>query len=557
MTKSVTVLTTVGVLVLGSTSGFGPVTAGVCLLVLSAPYATTCALTAGLWNARAGETLFALGALAVVFGLVPGPAGRLAGGAAVVLVLFALGAIFARRAAEAARTAVVIGHAAAIALALTAVFQAWNGNPSTLAVAVIPLTAIYAFMPRLRGATAFRAGAATWVSLLVLFGLAAYRDTPYREYLPVVAAMSFAWLALGYTLRRRKAAWSIPLYACAALLAGFCGAASLFSASAEGYWRVFLVNGVVFASLLLILRKDIFAYLVTLSLALMAYDWVKASTTLFTQDVLFYLVIGIAVLGVFFVLPYLKNLVVRLGLLPMFAIFTWRGAGLLSVPVAGVTVLVLSVYSVKISEHPKFCSACHYMGSCYSSWQYSSHKDVACVKCHYEPGVNAEIKGKLQGMVQLVKYVLTCCATCYSRLKQANHEVGADPELKRTVSEIIEEPCEGNVRVLHITEVLPREVGTEAIAAGVEKPLRGLKVACYYGCLMARMPEGLRIDHAEYPSLMDDLMRAAGAHPLEWPYKTECCGAALTLARQRTVVRLSGQVLAMAKESGADVLAIA
>ena len=153
--------------------------------------------------------------------------------------------------------------------------------------------------------------------------------------------------------------------------------------------------------------------------------------------------------------------------------------------------------------------------------------------------------------------ILTCCAACYSRLKQTNQQVKDDPELQKKISEIIEEPYHGNTRVMHITEVLAREVGAEAIKSAVSKPLKGLKVACYYGCLMARMPEALRIDEAEYPMLLDDLVSAVGAEPLDWPYKTECCGAALTLARQKTVIRLCGDIVQIAKENGADVLVVA
>ncbi len=153
--------------------------------------------------------------------------------------------------------------------------------------------------------------------------------------------------------------------------------------------------------------------------------------------------------------------------------------------------------------------------------------------------------------------VMTCCAACYSRLKLTNQQVRDDPELAAQISEIIEEPYHGNIRVLHITEVLAREVGVKAIESCVQRPLEGLKVACYYGCLMARMPENIRIDKAEYPTLIDDLIRAVGGEPIDWPYKTECCGAALTLARQETVVRLSGDVVQIAKENGADVLAVA
>jgi heterodisulfide reductase subunit B len=153
--------------------------------------------------------------------------------------------------------------------------------------------------------------------------------------------------------------------------------------------------------------------------------------------------------------------------------------------------------------------------------------------------------------------IMTCCACCHSRLKQINQQVKDDPELRAKISEIIEEDYHGSLNVLHITEVLMREVGLEAIKERVRKPLKGLKTACYYGCLMARMPESLRSDKSEYPMLLDDLMGAVGAEPLDWPYKTECCGAALTLVQTKTVIRLCADILQMAKQNGADVLVVA
>jgi heterodisulfide reductase subunit B len=74
---------------------------------------------------------------------------------------------------------------------------------------------------------------------------------------------------------------------------------------------------------------------------------------------------------------------------------------------------------------------------------------------------------------------------------------------------------------------------------------------------MSRMPEALLTDKSEYPMLLDNLMEALGAEPLDWPFKTECCGAALTLSQTKTVIRLSADVLQMAKQNGADVLCVA
>ena len=153
--------------------------------------------------------------------------------------------------------------------------------------------------------------------------------------------------------------------------------------------------------------------------------------------------------------------------------------------------------------------------------------------------------------------IMTCCAACHNRLKQTNQQIKDDPKLRAQISEIIEEDCQGSASVLHITDVLARAVGLDAIKERVRMPLKGLKVACYYGCLMSRMPEMLLSDKSEYPMLLDNLMKAVGAEPLDWPFKTECCGAALTLARQKTVIRLCADILQMAKQNGADVFAVA
>jgi heterodisulfide reductase subunit B len=56
---------------------------------------------------------------------------------------------------------------------------------------------------------------------------------------------------------------------------------------------------------------------------------------------------------------------------------------------------------------------------------------------------------------------------------------------------------------------------------------------------------------------MDDLLEAAGAEPVDWPLKTECCGASLSMTNASVVGRLSHKLLFMARESGADCIAVA
>ena len=153
--------------------------------------------------------------------------------------------------------------------------------------------------------------------------------------------------------------------------------------------------------------------------------------------------------------------------------------------------------------------------------------------------------------------VLTACASCYSRLRSANHAVRNDPEERERVGRITGKPYDGGVEVRHLLDVLVNDIGPDAIRGKVRRPLKGLKVACYYGCLLTRPPGIAAFENAEHPSSMDRLLAAAGAESLEWPYKTECCGAALSITRTEIVHRLGFRLLSMARQAGAHALALA
>ena len=66
--------------------------------------------------------------------------------------------------------------------------------------------------------------------------------------------------------------------------------------------------------------------------------------------------------------------------------------------------LLLSV-SAEYTSRPSFCPTCHYMETFYQSWRTSAHNKVDCVECHFEPGISGTIRGKLNGLVQIVNYV--------------------------------------------------------------------------------------------------------------------------------------------------------
>jgi heterodisulfide reductase subunit B2 len=153
--------------------------------------------------------------------------------------------------------------------------------------------------------------------------------------------------------------------------------------------------------------------------------------------------------------------------------------------------------------------------------------------------------------------VMTACASCYARLRTANFEVRNEPDVRVQCERVTGKPYAGEVEVQHVLDVLVNHFGLDAIRRAVKRPLTGLRVACYYGCLLTRPPEVVAFDNAEHPTAMDDLVRALGAEPVQWPFKTECCGASLSMTNSDVVKRLSHRILSMAVEAGAQCVAVA
>jgi heterodisulfide reductase subunit B len=155
------------------------------------------------------------------------------------------------------------------------------------------------------------------------------------------------------------------------------------------------------------------------------------------------------------------------------------------------------------------------------------------------------------------KTVGVCCAACYSRLKTANYELSRNREMRRTVAKVIGSDYDGSTRVAHLLEILVHDLGLEKIKQAVQHPLEGLRVVTYYGCLLSRPPEVTQFDDPENPTLMDRVLQAAGATVLDWPHKTECCGAGYGITDVTIVQQLSLEILKLAKAAGADCIATA
>ncbi len=153
--------------------------------------------------------------------------------------------------------------------------------------------------------------------------------------------------------------------------------------------------------------------------------------------------------------------------------------------------------------------------------------------------------------------VVAPCAACYNRFKAADHEVRRDPKLRARIDTDLGYRYRGEVEVLSIADWLAGSVGVETIRGKVVTSLEGLKVVCYYGCLLTRPPEVTGHPHPEYPMELDEVCRALGAESLDWDDKTLCCGGSLAVPAKEVMLKLSQNIVEHAQEVGADVIAVA
>jgi heterodisulfide reductase subunit B len=149
--------------------------------------------------------------------------------------------------------------------------------------------------------------------------------------------------------------------------------------------------------------------------------------------------------------------------------------------------------------------------------------------------------------------VVAPCAACYKNLRKASIDLRQNEDLRAQLRGTLDNRSLSQVpTVRHPLDVVVNDVGLDNIP--VTKPLQGMKIACYYGCLLTRPAGGF--DDIEYPTSMDRLMEALGAEAVDFPYKTKCCGGGIYMFHEKVSFSMSADVLAHAKAAGANAVAV-
>jgi len=150
--------------------------------------------------------------------------------------------------------------------------------------------------------------------------------------------------------------------------------------------------------------------------------------------------------------------------------------------------------------------------------------------------------------------LVTPCSNCYVVLASVNTHLKELPSFRDNVNEALaaaDLTYGGGVKVRHLAEVLYTDITPEIIASKVTKPLKGLKVAAYYGCQLVR-PNGF--DDPESPHSLDEMVTSLGADAVPWELKARCCGSSLIMPEPDVALGLINKLLKNAQDHGAQCL---
>ncbi len=168
--------------------------------------------------------------------------------------------------------------------------------------------------------------------------------------------------------------------------------------------------------------------------------------------------------------------------------------------------------------------------------------------------VRSLIQAEREGSIHGTNKLLTLCPMCYNTLKRVNLLVKRDRSKLDSIRRYLRD--EGldyklSVEVVHVLSVLyehRREISEKIVRDG-----RGIRAAPYYGCTPLR-PREVAVDNPEAPTIMHSVLRHAGVTVIDFPFKTECCGAYVYAYKREAVIGKSSLIILGAYKSGANVL---
>jgi heterodisulfide reductase subunit B len=150
------------------------------------------------------------------------------------------------------------------------------------------------------------------------------------------------------------------------------------------------------------------------------------------------------------------------------------------------------------------------------------------------------------------------CSACYKNAYFTNKYLKEDADLAEHINYALEEDnlqFKGTIEVHHLIEVFADEIGAEEVKNKVTNPLKGLKVAAYYGCQIVRPRKNG--ETVENPQFFEELISATGAESVNFADRLRCCGGSLIMTSRQAALDMVRNILQNALDNEADVIATA
>ncbi|UCH87880.1 MAG: CoB--CoM heterodisulfide reductase subunit B [Thermoplasmata archaeon] len=159
-----------------------------------------------------------------------------------------------------------------------------------------------------------------------------------------------------------------------------------------------------------------------------------------------------------------------------------------------------------------------------------------------------------------VDLMMVFCSACSGNLTKVNKLLQENEEERKHINELLKSvgrEFKGTVKIKHFTRFLAEDIGLERLKKEIVHPLEGVRIASHYGCHYIKPPE--IFDHFEdpiHPHSMDDLVAVAGATPVNYPNKRQCCAGAIIAVSEDTSVKIVTEKLENLEKTGVDALAV-
>lgn len=155
--------------------------------------------------------------------------------------------------------------------------------------------------------------------------------------------------------------------------------------------------------------------------------------------------------------------------------------------------------------------------------------------------------------------LLVPCNRCHLTLSEAKYRLENDAEMRNKVEALLAEEGlkrYGELRIWHTVDLLHDLIKPEVIKGKIRIPLNGFKLATHPGCQMLRPSEIGRVDSAEVPKKLDELVQVLGADTIDYSEKLDCCGSALLHVHQDAALSLAGTKIKTLQDYGVDGLVV-